>query len=68
MQKRQHDDIRKRLARAHTALWPGGSLQERAANPFAFAVRLGLDGFAQIADALDGQHDLHTAQHWAVDV
>ncbi|OZC01771.1 bacillithiol biosynthesis cysteine-adding enzyme BshC [Rubricoccus marinus] len=68
VQKRQHDDIRKRLARAHAALWPGGSLQERAANPFAFAVRLGLDGFAQIADALDAQHDLHTAQHWAVDV
>lgn len=68
VQKRRHDDVRQRLARAHAALWPGGTLQERAANPFAFAVRLGLDGFARLADALDAEHDLHTAQHWVVEV
>ncbi len=68
VQKRQHDDVRARLARAHAALWPGGSLQERAANPFAVAARHGLGAFAQIADALDAQHDLHTAQHWVVDL
>ena len=60
--------MRHRLARAHAALWPGGTLQERAANPFAFAVRIGLDGFAQIADALDAAHNLDTGQHWVVDV
>ena len=68
VQKRRHDDVRARLARAHATLWPRGSLQERAANPFAFAVTLGLDGFRQIADALDAREDVETDQHWVVDV
>ena len=68
VQKRRHADVRQRLARAHAALWPGGTLQERALNPLTFVPRLGLDGFARIADALDAAHDLHTGQHWVVEV
>ena len=68
VQKRRHDDIRQRLARAHAALWPGGTLQERALNPFTFVPRLGPDGFTRIADALDAAHDLHAGRHWVVDV
>ncbi|HIG73075.1 MAG TPA: bacillithiol biosynthesis cysteine-adding enzyme BshC [Bacteroidetes bacterium] len=65
VQKRRHDDVRARLARAHAALWPNGTLQERAANPFAFAVALGLDGFAWLADALG--EDIDTSRHWVVE-
>ncbi|MEM1057570.1 MAG: bacillithiol biosynthesis cysteine-adding enzyme BshC [Bacteroidota bacterium] len=66
VQKRRHDDVRARLARAHATLWPGGTLQERAANPLAFATHLGLDGFARLADALG--HDIDTSQHWVLEM
>ena len=68
VQKRRHDDVRARLARAHAALWPRGTLQERAANPFTFAATLGPDAFRLIADALDARDDFDTDRHWIVDV
>ena len=64
VQRRRHADIRARLARAHAALWPTGTLQERAANPLAFAARHGLDVFTRVADALPDPPD--RAEHWVV--
>ena len=41
VQKRQHQDVRDRLDRAHAALWPDGALQERAICPLQVVARQG---------------------------
>ncbi len=51
-QKRRHADVRDRLVRAQTALWPGGTLQERTLSPLQIAARHGVDALPEIVAAL----------------
>lgn len=60
-QKRRHADVRDRLVRAQTALWPGGTLQERTLSPLQIAARHGFDALPEILDALPltgGRHHI----------
>ncbi|GAB5536183.1 MAG: bacillithiol biosynthesis cysteine-adding enzyme BshC [Rubricoccaceae bacterium] len=59
VEKRTHDDVRARLERAQAALWPGGSLQERALSPLQFAVLHGLDVFLDLVGAVDLDPSAH---------
>ena len=64
VEKRAHDDVRRRLARAQAALWPEGQLQERALGPLGVVARHGVGALAALVDAvpLDARH------HYAVRV
>ena len=59
VEKRNHDDVRSRLERAQAALWPGGSLQERALSPLQFAALYGLDVFSDLIGAVDLDPSAH---------
>ena len=56
VEKRRHGDVLARLDRAQTALWPGGTLQERALSPLQIAARHGLMALSNAVAAvpLDG--------------
>ena len=51
-QKRRHRDVRERLVRAQTALWPGGTLQERTLSPLQVAAQHGWDALPETVGAL----------------
>ena len=55
LEKRNHDVVRARLARARAALWPGAP-QERVLGPLGVVARHGVGGLRAILDAvpLDG--------------
>ncbi len=52
LQKRRHADVGERLARAQTALWPVGTLQERILSPLQAAARHGFGALPDVVDAL----------------
>lgn len=64
VEKRRHADVRGRLERAQTALWPGGSLQERALSPLQAVALHGPDVFRNVIEAVP--FDL--AAHLVVDL
>ncbi len=64
VERRRHDDVRARLARAQTALWPGGTLQERALAPLQLVARHGPDVFERVVNAVP----FDTAVHHVVDL
>ncbi len=51
-EKRNHGVVRERLMRAQAALWPEGTLQERALGPLGVVARHGLGALAEIVDAV----------------
>lgn len=59
VEKRNHGDIRARLERAHAALWPGGTLQERALSPLQLAARHGLNVFVDLVGAIEPDPSVH---------
>ncbi len=59
VERRRHDDVRARLARAQTALWPGGTLQERALAPLQLVALHGPDVFTRVIDAVPFDPTVH---------
>ena len=64
VEKRAHDDVRRRLARGQAALWPEGHLQERALGPLGVVARHGLGALAELVGAVP----LDARRHYAVRV
>ncbi|WP_420454540.1 bacillithiol biosynthesis cysteine-adding enzyme BshC [Rubrivirga sp.] len=58
-EKRTHEIVRARLARAQAALWPDGALQERALGPLGVVARHGLGALAEIVDAVPLDATVH---------
>ncbi len=58
-EKRNHDVVRERLARAQAALWPDGTLQERRAGPLGAVARHGLGALAAWVDAVPLDATVH---------
>ena len=58
-EKRRHDDVRARLDRAATALWPGGTLQERALSPLQLVAGHGPDVFGPLVRAVPFDPSVH---------
>ena len=52
LEKRNHETVRQRLARAQAALWPDGALQERRLGPLGVVARHGLGALAALVDAV----------------
>ncbi len=63
-EKRQRGDDRDRLARAASALFPGGKPQERVMSPLYYLNRYGLDFFTRLVDAAP----LDTSRHHVLTV
>ncbi len=51
LEKRNHDVVRERLARAQAALWPSAP-QERVLGPLGLAARHGLEAVREVVDAV----------------
>ncbi|MEM0961501.1 MAG: bacillithiol biosynthesis cysteine-adding enzyme BshC [Bacteroidota bacterium] len=58
LEKRNHDVVRQRLARAHAALWPGAP-QERVVGPLQVVARLGVEGMSELIDGLPLDASVH---------
>lgn len=52
LEKRNHEVVRQRLARAQAALWPDGHLQERWLGPLGVVARHGRGALAALVDAV----------------
>ena len=63
VEKRHHDDVRARLARAQAALWPDGALQERSLGPLGVVARHGAHALTELADAVPLDATLHHVVH-----
>ena len=59
VEKRHHDDVRARLARAQAALWPEGALQERSLGPLGVVTQHGVHALTDLADAVPLDATLH---------
>ena len=58
LEKRNHDVVRARLARAQAALWPGAP-QERVLGPLGLAARHGLGAVRGVVDAVPLDASVH---------
>ncbi|MGB3543478.1 bacillithiol biosynthesis cysteine-adding enzyme BshC [Rubrivirga sp.] len=58
LEKRNHDIVRSRLARAQAALWPGAP-QERVLGPLEVAARHGLPAVRELVDAVPLDASVH---------
>ena len=52
VEKRNHEVVRARLARAQAALWPNGALQERTLGPLGLVARHGRAALSEIVAAV----------------
>lgn len=62
VEKRQHAVIGERLERAHAALWPAGTLQERVLSPLQVVAEHGPDALVRIVEA----PPLDPRSHWLI--
>ena len=58
-EKKNHDVVRRRLARARAALWPDGALQERALGPLGVVARHGAGALAALVEAVPLDPTVH---------
>ena len=59
LEKRNHEVVRQRLARAQAALWPDGHLQERWLGPLGVVARHGLGALTDLVDAVPLDATVH---------
>ena len=59
VEKRRHGDVLARLERARAALWPAGTLQERALSPLSLVARHGPDVFRKVVAAVPPDSSVH---------
>lgn len=59
VEKRHHETIRQRLERAQAALWPAGSLQERAVSPLDLVAQHGPGALRTLAGAVPLDASVH---------
>ncbi len=59
VEKRHHETIRERLERAQAALWPAGSLQERALSPLQLVAARGRYALRDLAAAVPLDASVH---------
>lgn len=61
-ERRQHDELRRRILHAQLLVHPGGGMQERTLSPLYFAARYGLGFFSRLVDRIH----IDTTEHQVI--